>query len=465
MRKYSKLLFLFIFLCALMYTPVISQAAPQEPSPTGWAYENGAYTFYYVKDGSIGKFKNGIIELNQTIEIQDSEETITTFLPGLYYFSAGKLSLDAGSIGSFPVYRYRSDHTLQQMNKSWYRIDRKAIQIERTDSSTMLTPKAFYFTGYTNAKVFLKGLPYTGFAVKNDVFYHVKDGSLGSKLTGIVNKPYVDTTLKRLSNANNKCYKKGLPFTGIYKNRYYKQGAANNFTGWMKIEKNIYYLKNGTAVTGNCRLKSYGGGTTTYSYSFRSDGTLITDLFANSKTNYKNKRLKIQVNITTHTITILAYNSQTSAYDIPLKAFICSTSRTDSGTKTGNFHLNRNGRKRWFSPAIAKGKRHYQWATHIYGSGALFHSEVYRSLNAKNFDASSYNALGTNQSTTCIRMQAVNAKLIYDIAAAHSASRSVSVQIFRSANKGAFGQVKLSDTTGKIPTNMKYDPTDPTVKK
>ena len=80
----------------------------------------------------------------------------------------------------------------------------------------------------------------------------------------------------------------------------------------------------------------------------------------------------------------------------------------------------------------------------------------------KKLIASTYNGLGTNQTTACIRVQAGNAKLIYDIAKTNR--YSIPIRIYRSSNKGPFGKITLKDTTGKIPGNQNYDPTDPAFK-
>ena len=90
------------------------------------------------------------------------------------------------------------------------------------------------------------------------------------------------------------------------------------------------------------------------------------------------------------------------------------------------------------------------------------HSEMYRGTSNKKLIASTYNGLGTNQTTACIRVQAGNAKLIYDIAKTNR--YSIPIRIYRSSNKGPFGKITLNDTTGKIPGNQNYDPTDPAFK-
>ena len=73
---------------------------------------------------------------------------------------------------------------------------------------------------------------------------------------------------------------------------------------------------------------------------------------------------------------------------------------------------------------------------------------MYRGTSNKKLIASTYNGLGTNQTTACIRVQAGNAKLIYDIAKTNR--YSIPIRIYRSSNKGPFGKITLNDTTGKF---------------
>lgn len=105
---------------------------------------------------------------------------------------------------------------------------------------------------------------------------------------------------------------------------------------------------------------------------------------------------------------------------------------------------------------------YYQWGVFVKGTRSWIHSEMYRGTSNKKLIASTYNGLGTNQTTACIRVQAGNAKLIYDIAKTNR--YSIPIRIYRSSNKGPFGKITLNDTTGKIPGNQNYDPTDPAFK-
>ncbi len=253
--------------------------------------------------------------------------------------------------------------------------------------------------------------------------------------------------------------------------KYYKGDEfQSTYTGWKKINKKIYYFKKGTALTGWHYLKSYSGGKKKYKYLFKPNGVLVTNLF-NYKNNYNKyikKPMKIRVNLTTHNITFYLYDNKKKSYDIPAKTVICSTSRYKNGTriqKGKKAYLEKTSARKWFIYKKANPWRYYQYGVHIKYSESWFHSTLYRSANAKDLMtptvANGYNYLGTNQTTACIRMQAVNAKLIYDIATKTNKKARVWVEIYRSKNKGPFGQVKLSDTTGKLSSGTKVDPTDP----
>lgn len=251
---------------------------------------------------------------------------------------------------------------------------------------------------------------------------------------------------------------------------YINNVFQSSYTGWKKINNNIYYFKKGTAVTGWKYLKSYSGGSTKYKYFFKPTGVLVTNLF-NYKGNYNKyiqKKMTIKVNLTTHNITFYLYDSKKKKYCIPAKTVICSTSRYKNGTRIRagkKGRLEKTSARTWFIYKKSNPWRYYQYGVHIKNSDSWFHSTLYTTNNAKKLISpehyNGYNYLGTDQTTSCIRLQAVNAKLIYDIATKTNKKERVWVDIYRSKDKGPFGKVTLDDTTGKLPANTKVDPTDP----
>ena len=234
------------------------------------------------------------------------------------------------------------------------------------------------------------------------------------------------------------------------------------YTGWKNWKGNPYYLKKGKAVTGWKYLRDYSGSRTKYKYYFKKNGRLSKDLFKTFGSSYKKKRMKLELNLVTHNITFLLYDGKTNKYDIPAKTVVCSTARDGRSTYVGNHYLSKGTARSWFIYKKSNPWHYYQWGVFVKGTRSWIHSEMYRGTSNKKLIASTYNGLGTNQTTACIRVQAGNAKLIYDIAKTNR--YSIPIRIYRSSNKGPFGKITLKDTTGKIPGNQNYDPTDPAFK-
>ena len=142
---------------------------------------------------------------------------------------------------------------------------------------------------------------------------------------------------------------------------------------------------------------------------------------------------------------------------------VCSTSRKAKGTKAySGCRLEKTSAVRWFIYKKSRPYHYYQWGVKVKHGNFYFHSARYTTTNNRKLEVGLYNDLGTNQTTTSVRLQAVNAKLIYDIAKTNR--YSIPIRIYRSSNKGPFGKITLKDTTGKIPGNQNYDPTDPAFK-
>lgn len=269
-------------------------------------------------------------------------------------------------------------------------------------------------------------------------------------------------TTQTTATNDGKLRKNGVLFTGISDNKYYKRGVFTKYTGWKNWKGNRYYLKKGKAVTGWKYLRDYSGSRTKYKYYFKKNGRLSKDLFKTFGSSYKKKRMKLELNLVTHNITFLLYDGKTNKYDIPAKTVVCSTARDGRSTYVGNHYLSKGTARSWFIYKKSNPWHYYQWGVFVKGTRSWIHSEMYRGTSNKKLIASTYNGLGTNQTTACIRVQAGNAKLIYDIAKTNR--YSIPIRIYRSSNKGPFGKITLNDTTGKIPSNQNYDPTDPAFK-
>ena len=243
--------------------------------------------------------------------------------------------------------------------------------------------------------------------------------------------------------------------------------ATTTPNGWVQnANKTMSYYKNGKKVKGWRTLKSYSD-KKTYKFFFDNKGQLVTDLF---KLNYKKwiqKDITIVVNTKTHNVTLYAKDAKTKKYNIPLKTMVCSTSRDPKGTRAGKgCRLEKTSAVRWFIYKKSRPYHYYQWGVKTKHGNFYFHSARYTTTNNRKLEVGLYNDMGTNQTTTSVRLQAVNAKLIYDIATKTNKKRRVWVKVIRRANeKGPFGIYTLAGTTGKITNKKKrYDPTDPLIK-
>jgi len=256
---------------------------------------------------------------------------------------------------------------------------------------------------------------------------------------------------------------KGNPFTGVKDRKYYVNGEFQNITGWKKVKGKQYYFTDGVAPKKGFKLlKSCTGEKKKYKYYFNKDGSLSTNLFKDW--GYKKcikSKMTIEINTKTHNATFYLYDKKTKKYNIPAKTALCSTSAKPNGTPRGHFFLMKTSAKRWVN-VPNNNTRRYQFAVRIAGTPTLIHSSVYRQYgNNKSLHAGYYNQLGHSNTSYCVRMQAVNAKIVYDVATQTYKKERVWVNIIKKNQKGPFGIVKLKDTTGKLKPSRKTDPTDP----
>lgn len=244
--------------------------------------------------------------------------------------------------------------------------------------------------------------------------------------------------------------------------------TTSNKNGWTfnKKKTKLYYYQNGRKVTGWKTLRSYYD-KKKYKFYFNNKGELVTDLFKINYKKYIKKDIKIVVNTKTHNVTLYAKDPKTKKYNIPLKTMVCSTSRDPKGTKAGKkCRLEKTSATRWFTYKKSTPYHYYQWGVKVKHGNFYFHSARYKTTNNRKLEVGLYNDMGTNQTTTSVRLQAVNAKLIYDIATKTNKKRRVWVSVIRKKNqKGPFGVYTLKSVNGVIKNTKKtYDPTDPKIK-
>lgn len=440
------------------------------------------YTGYGLgteKTPNLYYYHNGKYQTNTSKNKLKENDGYTFFEGKLYYATEATLNDKKTS-------PYASPFTGRRTEDGYSRRYEKGEPYTGYGLGTQKTPNLYYYVdGYYNkdksaSKSMLKS-PGTdgyfkygsktyyggdGWYKYDGKWYHTTTDSLENEKTSpysiLANKVY------RVYKPDGKLYYyskgKASLYTGVYKNYYYSKGVKQTHNGWTKLSGKWYYFKKGKAVTGWQYLSRNGN---TYKYYFKSDGTLVEDLFTYFGSSYLKKKMIVQVNRTTHTADILLYDSAKKKYCIAASSFICSTCEKSSDFKTGTFSLYSNRRKRWFTFTHPETRKttYYQYATFIVGTDAWIHSPQYKkkgdiySLNVGN-----YNKLGTNQSFYCVRFQTRYSKRVYD-AVGKQGSKKVKVKLYRSSNKGPYGQIKLSDSTGKLPKNKPYDPTDPAVKK
>ena len=88
--------------------------------------------------------------------------------------------------------------------------------------------------------------------------------------------------------------------------------------------------------------------------------------------------------------------------------------------------------------------RKYQWAVRIAGTPTLIHSSVYRQYATTSLlIADYYNTLGSSNTSYCVRLQAANAKIVYDIATKTNKKERTWVGYRKEQQSGTFRRGKI----------------------
>jgi Uncharacterized protein conserved in bacteria len=153
----------------------------------------------------------------------------------------------------------------------------------------------------------------------------------------------------------------------------------------------------------------------------------------------------IKVNRIHNTITVYQ-KDLLGNYSVPVKAMVCSVGKYNR-TKVGTFKT--QGKYRW---KLLMGHVWGQYSTRIAG-GMLFHSVYYYRNNPFSLATYEYNRLGNAASHGCIRLAVQDAKWIYD-------NCSVGTQVMIYDDKSQPGPLG-KPLPIKIPSNVRWDPTDP----
>ena len=443
---------------ALAACMILTAACPMLPAGVGnsstveAASKNSKITVT-TKDDSIflqiGKSKKatGFYQLPQNIKSSDGK---TLVHKGIYYLYLGRISnYDKNKVVK----------TLKKVNRKGKIVSSKTYMLNVKNPKTKVKKGVVRISSST--RLFTgtyKGIKYrNGKAKKQSQSKGKKNSKAGQMSLGDASISAAKKTPAKVKT--NEPQVVDLVF---YRNKQKQSG----YTGWLKLGKKLYYIRRGKALhSGYYALKGYNCQSQKFNYLFDDDGTVVTNRFGISKKVYNallKQKLKFEINLSSHTFTIYMKDSKTGYYSVPLKSFVCATSRHYNGTPTGTYTLNKGHHHRWFIYRRSNPYHYYQYAVKVGNTNILIHSNMYYSTNNRRLVKKYYNLFGHNITTHCIRVQAVNAKMIYQIALKNK--NAIKVKVYRSkTNPGPFGKITLKDTTGK--TKKNYDPTDPNIVK
>lgn len=158
----------------------------------------------------------------------------------------------------------------------------------------------------------------------------------------------------------------------------------------------------------------------------------------------------IMVNRAQNTVTVYTLDKD-GYYTVPYKAMICSTGKAGSKTPLGTFSI--TGYKRTWLHMLDN--TYGQYVTQFKGN-YLFHSVCYSAADPSTLLTDEYNALGEHASLGCVRLEAADAKWIFDHCAA-----GTKVTVYDGTSPGPLG--KPDRTISKIPADLEngWEPTDP----
>ena len=268
----------------------------------------------------------------------------------------------------------------------------------------------------------------------------------------------IDEWMNKLRKSSREDVLKELVTSKEGHDKCLEAGVAVISTGWVESNGKVYYIENSKRKTGWLTLNgqryylnpSKGGEKEIgweyvdgYKLYFNSEGQLVQDVeyLIGPQDSYF-----IKVYKWANYLIVYAKDGD-NGYTIPVKAMITSCG---NNTPTGNYYT--PNKFRWLTMV---GGSKAQWCTQISGD-YLFHSVPYRIAdNSTLYTDIMYNLLGTTQSLGCIRLQAGDAKWIYD-----NCELGTHVNIDPNVNQGPFDKPAFEP----IPTWHTWDPTDPTAK-
>ena len=230
-------------------------------------------------------------------------------------------------------------------------------------------------------------------------------------------------------------------YEGVYRDssgalKYSKSDDAA-YTGWGFENNTPYYFRDGAIQTGWQYIDGY-------KYYFAEDGQLVTDLepIMGLTNDYV-----IKYNKATATMYIMARDGG-NGYIIPYKTFM-STDGPD--TPLGSFKTYVKYAWKFMHDDI-----YCQYLSRFY-NGFIIHSLLYyNSASPYALDANTYNYMDIAESGGCLRLKAGDAAWVY-----HNCKLGTPVEIY--SNLHDKGPVEKPAIDTPIPTNQKFDPTDPVI--
>ena len=228
-------------------------------------------------------------------------------------------------------------------------------------------------------------------------------------------------------------------WTSTFEDKYYISNKMVK-TGWLKLDSKRYYLNPSNSGALQKEGWAYIDG---YKLYFDKNGVLDQDVedLIGPQDEYMIKVYKWG-----NYLTIFAKDGD-NGFIIPVKAFI-----TSCGNATPTGYYRTPWKDRW---CTMLGGSQAQWVTQITGD-FLFHSVPYAVRNNTSLYVDNmYNHLGSTRSMGCIRLEAGNAKWIYD-----NCKLGTLVHIDPNVNSGPFDKPNFTP----VPSWHTWDPTDPTAR-
>lgn len=191
------------------------------------------------------------------------------------------------------------------------------------------------------------------------------------------------------------------------------------------------------------------------------------------ETPKERKKYHIEVSLAAQIVYIYNVDEAGNKGDLA-KAILCSTGKTESPTPLGKWIILDNGMEHLVENAWGVSRYQFEYLSGIsYGqymsrlwkvettaqdaetwgpSDFLFHSVPYYAIDKNRLMTEEWNKLGTPASAGCIRMNASDAKWIYDYVAAYSYVYTIE----GTPDPELWTALKLAD----LPLNVTKDPTD-----